>query len=128
MSTNSEMTAIMASEGFAADRQRFLRGGASADAGKYWIAVKESQNLILNQDGSFKLWMRRADGTRHSKAWKVHAPHTSRLTVWMKRRQSRLWVRLGKYTFGEVVEEHHDVTKRGKAYHTDICRVATRVA
>lgn len=130
MSTNTEMTAIMRAEGFSGDRQRFLRGGASADETKYWMALKEDQNLVLNDDGTFALWMSRDGGTPHSRRWKAHAPGSSRLTVWMKRRHNnprKLWTRLGEYTFGKVVEEHHDVIKRGKPHHTDIVRIATPV-
>ena len=130
MSTNIEMTAIMAAEGFSANRQRFLRGGENADETKYWLAIKETQNLVLNDDGTFVLWTNRDDGTPHYRRWKQHAPGSSRLTVWMKRRQGnprKLWTRLGEYTFGKIVEEHHDVIKRGRPYHTDMSRVATPV-
>ena len=130
MSTNTEMTGIMRAEGFSGDRQRFLRGGASADSDKYWLALKETQNLVLNDDGTFALWMSRDDGTPHSRRWKAHQPGSSRLTVWMKRREEnpdKLWSRLGEYTFGRVVEENHTVVKRGKRYRTDISRIATPV-
>lgn len=130
MCTNAEMTTVMAEESFAKDRQRFLRGSASADSSKYWLALKEEQNLVLNDDLTFVLWMSKDDGTRHSRRWKVHPPGTSRLTVWMKRRHNnpqKLWTRLGEYTFGKIVEERHIVTKYGKAYHTDIARLATPV-
>lgn len=128
MSNNTEMTAIMRAEGFSGDRQRFLRGGASADETKYWMALKETQNLVLNDDGTFALWMRRDDGTPHSRRWKQHAPGSSRLTVWMKRRRNnpdKLWTRLGEYTFGKIAEERHVVVKRGKRYVTDMSRIAT---
>lgn len=130
MSTNDEMARIMAAEGFSADRQRFLRGGASPHQEKYWLAVKESQNLVLADDRTFVLWMNSRDGSPYTRRWKTSLPGSSRITVWMKRSKKnprKLWTRLGEYTFGEIIRETHCVKKRGKPYYTDIARVATPV-
>lgn len=130
MSTNDEMARIMTQEGLSGDRQRFLRGGGSSNQAKYWLAVKESQNLVLADDKSFVLWMNSKDRNVHTQRWKVSPAGSSRLTVWMKRSKKnprKLWTRLGVYTFGEIIQENHCVTKRGKPHNTDIARVATPV-
>ena len=135
MSTNKEMVATMAQRGYANDQQCTLRGIRSrcTDA-ELWIAVKEEQNLVLDEDGSWKLWYRHTpdgDGTlaQYDKGVRFiqHAPGTRRLTVWMKKRRTKKWHELGLYEFEAPYDEVHHVIKRGKPHTTTKVRRAVRV-
>jgi hypothetical protein len=124
------MVAEMAGEGFARDTQCFLRGNRTlVPDDQLWVAIKEGQNAILSEaDMSVDFYFALTDGTKRTKDFKIHAVGSrAPIVLWMKRRQTNKWHKLGKYTLGPIRDEHHDVIKRGKPYHTAIARRATRV-
>ena len=128
--TNTEMTDLMVSNGYANDSQSHLRGmmqkKMKVSDDRLWLALKESQNFILDANSmDLKYQFAIEDGGERSIAFKRHIPGARLVPVWMKRKQSG-WCFMGRYVFLEPVKEMHMVMKRGELYVTDHYRICVK--
>ena len=140
---NAEMVTQMRSEGFSAHDMRFIRGYKTpvsvapdlSDA-SMWLAVKESQNALLDKDaGDVTLYMRFDGGPGGKKyaEFKGSSPGQLKFHLWVQKKEdqkpgSKLWTRMGVYALGPIRKETHHVIKRKRPYETDMARTASRVS
>ena len=127
MSSNSQMVAQMASEGFARDAQCYIRGARTKlPNSALWMALKEKQNNVQNEDGTIYIYYTSTPTSTMPRYLEFanHQAGTRKMPIWMKIAKTKRWKRLGTFRFSEARIEHHDVIKRGKPYHTDRARTA----
>lgn len=133
--TNDQMVAQMVGEGFARDTQCFLRGNrTSATDDKLWVALKEGHNAVADMEGGIDMRfefdddLRSINGTPRTRTFMDQEVGSwPPIWVWMKKRATKRWHRMGRYTLGPIRREHHDTIKRGRPHHTTVARLATRV-